>query len=248
MTITQLEREIRILRLYAVVSTVVVICALMATARAQTTRQHFTELDVERLNIVEADGRASLVLANTERLPGVLLGGKELPKEFSSGRIGSAGLLFVDAQGNEVGGLTYAARVRADGSFTADGSLTFDQHNQDQVVGLQYDDDGTRRVYGLNVWDVPTKVTIAEMLQAAGDARDRATRHRRFAELLKARGETPGARRVFLGSEDRTAALKIADIAGRDRIRMYVDTANRARLEFLDESGKVLYAIPDQRR
>jgi hypothetical protein len=62
------------------------------------------EIDVERLNIVEPDGRVALVLANTQRLPGPMLEGKELPKEISQGRIGSAGMISVDAQGTEIGG------------------------------------------------------------------------------------------------------------------------------------------------
>ena len=98
------------------------------------------------------------------------------------------------------------------------------------------------------MWDRPTKVSIAEMLEAARGAADREARHRRFAELLKQRGDTSGARRVFLGSEDRTAALRLADVAGRERIRLYVDNANSSRMEFLDESGNVVYAIPPRPR
>src|SRR5439155_15466696 len=112
----ELEREVRLLKAYAAFSTVVVLVALFMThGRAQASKARFTEIDAERINIVEADGRLSLVLANTQRLPGPMLGGKELAKELSAGRIGSAGLIFVDAQGNEVGGLAYSATVRSDG-------------------------------------------------------------------------------------------------------------------------------------
>ena len=168
---------------------------------------------------------------------------KELAKELSAGRIGSAGLIFVDAQGNEVGGLAYSAAVRPDGTYSAGSSFTFDQHNQDQVIGFQYDDSGSRRAYGLSVWDRPTKVTIAEMLDAAKGAPDREARHKQFAELLKARGDVSGSRRIFLGSENRTAALRLADAAGRERVRISVDDSSAARMEFLDESGKVIYAL-----
>jgi len=247
MTLTQIERELRILKVYSAVITVLAVIALVAAesaAKSKTTR--FSEIDVERLNIVEADGRPALVLANTQRIPGPMLAGKELPKELSAGRTGSAGLIFVDAQGNEVGGLVYGARVNADGSYSAESGFTFDQHNQDQVVGFEYDDDGSRRSYGMSVWDRPTKVSIAEMLAAAHGAPDREARHRKFEELLKQRGDTSGARRVFLGSQDRTAALRISDAAGRERIRLSVDSGNAARLEFLNESGRVVYALPPQ--
>jgi hypothetical protein len=245
MTLAELEREVRRLKIYSAAATVLAVTALFAAqGRAQSKATRFTEIDVERVNIVEADGRPALVLANTQRIPGPYIAGKELPKELSAGRTGSAGLIFIDAQGNEVGGLVYGARVKPDGTYSAESGFTFDQHNQDQVVGLEYDDNGSRRSYGVSVWDRPTKVSIAEMLDAAKDAPDREARHRKFAELLKQRGDTGGARRVFLGSQDRTASLRLSDVAGRDRIRMSVDGGNVARLEFLDESGKVVYTLP----
>jgi hypothetical protein len=249
MTLAQLEREVRVLKAYAAVSTALVVFALLAAlGGAQTQKARFTEIDTERINVVEADGRPALVLANTQRLPGPMLAGKELAKELSAGRIGSAGMIFIDAQGNEVGGLVYGASVRPGGGFEAGSSFTFDQHNQDQVVGFQYDDNGTKRGYGLSVWDRPTKVSIAEMLDAAKGAADREARHRKFAELLKERGDATGARRVFLGSQDRTAALRLSDVEGRERVRLYVDQSNAARLEFLDEAGKVIYALPERAR
>jgi hypothetical protein len=245
MSLDQLEREVRTLKIYSTATTILAVVALFAAqGRAQSKSARFAEIDVERVNIVEADGRPALVIANTQRIPGPVVAGKELPKELSAGRTGSAGLIFIDAQGNEVGGLVYGARVKPDGTYSAGSGFTFDQHNQDQVVGLEYDDDGARRTYGVGVWDRPTKVSIAEMLDAAKGASDRESRHRRFEELLKQRGDTPGARRVFLGSQDRTAALKLSDAAGRERIRLSVDSANAARLEFLDESGAVVYALP----
>ncbi len=249
MTVAELEREVRALKMYSAVSTaLIVVVAVTTQMTAQAKKPHFAELDVERLNVVESDGRLALVIANTHRLPGPMIAGKELAKELSAGRIGSAGMLFVDAQGNEVGGLTYSAALHDRGAYAAESGFTFDQHNQDQVVGIEYSDDGATRSYGLSVWDRPTKVSMAEMLDAAKGAPDRAARHAKFAELLKARGDSGGARRVFLGSRDRTAALRLADAEGRERIRIYVDESNRPRLEFLDETGRVTLAIPESSR
>src|SRR5437763_9077845 len=137
MTLSQLEREVRVLKMYSAISTVLIVFALlMGHGRAQSSKPRFAEIDAERINIVEADGRLSLVLANTQRLPGPMIAGKELAKELSAGRVGSAGLIFVDREGNEIGGLVYGAAVRPDGTVAADSSLTFDQHHQDQVVGI----------------------------------------------------------------------------------------------------------------
>ena len=68
---------------------------------------------------------------------------------------------------------------------------------------------------------------------------------KRFAELAKERGETSfGARRVFLGSQDQAAALRLMDTAGRERVRIVVDASTTPRMEFLDEGGKVVYSLP----
>jgi len=249
MTLVDLQRELRVLKICAFVSTTVAIVALSASlGGAQTKKTRFTEIDAERINVVDPDGRLALVLANTQRLPGPMIAGKELAKELSAGRTGSAGLIFVDREGNEIGGLVYGAAVKPDGTVTADSSLTFDQHHQDQVVGIQYEQDGSKRSYGLSVWDRPSKVSIAEMLEASKGERDRDARHRQFAALLQARGDVSGARRVFLGSQDRTAALRIMDPSGRERIRLSVDDGGAARLEFLDEHGTVVAAMPEARR
>jgi hypothetical protein len=58
---------------------------------------------------------------------------------------------------------------------------------------------------------------------------------------------TLGAQRLFLGSQNKTAALRINDTLGRTRIRLFVDSLNVARMEFLDERGRVVHAVPGAR-
>jgi hypothetical protein len=41
-------------------------------------------------------------------------------------------------------------------------------------------------------------------------------------------------------------ALGITDRAGRARNRMFVDSAHVARLEFLDETGRVIQTLPER--
>lgn len=245
-TISKLERDVRFLKVYAVAVTATVVAVLLSDSGAsQVQRQKFVEIDVERLNVVDADGKLAMVIGNRQRLPGPIVGGKELARNLSQGRSRAAGILFVDVQGNEVGGLVYGATIQPDGTYSASSSLTFDQHNQDQVVGLSYADDGKLRSYGLNVWDRPTKISARELLELPGAASDRSLLEKRFVELMKERGETvTGARRVFVGSQGRTAAIRMMDTAGRERIRLVVDSTNQARMEFVDESGRVAYALP----
>ncbi len=63
-------------------------------------------LSVERLNIVDSAGHPLLVLANGALLPGAMFHGKEYPQSYV-GRGRSAGMIFYNAAGDEVGGLIY---------------------------------------------------------------------------------------------------------------------------------------------
>lgn len=48
-----------------------------------------------------------------------------------------------------------------------------------------------------------------------------------------------------MGSQDRVLGLHIKDTAGRERIRILVDSTDAARMEFLDEHGQVVHALSD---
>jgi hypothetical protein len=214
---------------------------LVCGANGAHQRQKFEVIDVERINVVEADGRLALVIANAPRLPNPIVGGKER----KTPRTGP-GMLFFNGTGDECGGLVYGSREK-DGRYQAGAHLSFDQYKNDQVVYLSYRDDGATRSGGFYVVDRPTRPDIEELLQrqealdrATGEEKERLQRQMREAS---ARGEF-GAQRIFVGSEDRTAMVRLRDTAGRNRVRIYVDAANVARMEFLDEGGKVVYSIP----
>ena len=246
MELARLEREIRRLKIYAIGCTALALAFLLGTAlRAQNEYERFTEIDVERINVVEADGRLALVIANSQRLPGPIIKSEELDKSLSQGRADSAGLIFVDPAGNEVGGLTHRTIIAPGEGYSASRSLTFDQHKQDQVVGMSYSDNGSIRAAGFNVWDRPTTITLEEMIDIFRSNPGRQAIEQQFAELMRERGETSGgAQRLFLGSQNKTVALRLMDPAGRERIRISVDGDSNASLEFLDENGSVIRALP----
>jgi hypothetical protein len=205
----------------------------MATLQAQTTRQRITELDVERLNVVEPDGQLVMSLANTARLPDPLLAGKTL----ETGRNGP-GIIFFDGKGWEVGGLTYG--TRANGGAT--GHFSFDQFHNDQVVYMQYDDNGsTNKRAGLFVMDRARTPTLDEIVRLRGEQAS-ASAERKAAIDAQLRGTA--AQRVFVGAENETAMVRLRDRQGRDRIRLAVDQQGTARLEFLDAAGAVVERLP----
>lgn len=53
-----------------------------------------------------------------------------------------------------------------------------------------------------------------------------------------------GAQRVFVGKQpDKTATVVLADAMSRPRLRLVVDSAGAARIDFLDDNGKVLRSL-----
>lgn len=236
--------ELRFLKAYSVVSSAAIIALSVAAFRVQR-HDAFDVIDVRRINVLDDAGTPALVIAGRGRLPGPSFEGKEYPQELSGGRTGASGMIFFNERGDEVRGLTFAGRLVADG-FRASGGLMFDQFHQDQVVGLHYEDDGTDRSAGFHVWDRSPDVSIGHLLDlfdarrtATGAARDSLERLNRGL----ASGGGLGAHRAFLGSNDRTASLKLQDTQGRTRVRLYVDSAGVAGLEFLDATGKVTREI-----
>lgn len=239
----RVARRLRLLELYAVCSSVALL--VLVVAAFAPARQQVDVLQARRVEILNEDGKYALVIAGRGRLPGPTFEGREYPQALSGGRVQGSGMIFFNERGDEVGGLTYRGQVAGD-SYRASAGITFDQFRQDQVVSVQYQDDGTSRRAGLAVWDRSTELSIAELLEvldarasATGSARDSIER---VIEGLRERGGS--ADRVFLGSANRTATLLLRDTQGRARIRLYVDTADAARLEFLDSAGAVVHAFP----
>jgi hypothetical protein len=54
-----------------------------------------------------------------------------------------------------------------------------------------------------------------------------------------------GAPRLFVGRDkQRAATLDLKDQYGRSRLRLVVDSLGESRIEFLDDSGRVVTRLP----
>jgi hypothetical protein len=73
----------------------------------------FDELTVHRINVVEPDGTLRMVISNSDRLPGVIVKGKEEPKSDRP----QAGMLFYNNEGSEDGGLVFGGHKDARGQI-----------------------------------------------------------------------------------------------------------------------------------
>lgn len=205
----------------------------------------FDEINVRRINIVEPDGQYRLVIANSERFPGLFMGGKEYKHHSREG----GGMLFFNDNGDEVGGLTFRSAKEGDG-YAASAGLMFDQYKQDQTVGVIYNDQNGRRTAGLRVWDRPNYSIepLMEYSDRAARAETDAARQAIRKEMLDyamARGGV-GAERFFAGKTLQDAVVRLADKEGRPRLLLKVDEKGEPSVEFLDEKGKVVKRIVAQ--
>jgi hypothetical protein len=226
------------LKIYAVSSTLVLVVLVSAAfTQPPTTRTRFEEIDVERINIVEADGSVRLVLSNAERQTPGVIDGRQLPA-----RPRPAGMIFFNEEGDEVGGLVFNGR-RRNGSASALGLLTFDQWKQDQTVVLQYSEGTGGRQAGLAIFDRPeSPLTVLLDLVLRREAASEDERAEIDDEIAALQAQAP--RRMFVGKDrEERSILALADGQGRQRLVLAVDRDGVARIQFFDESGNVVREV-----
>ena len=205
--------------------------------------QRFVEIDVERINVIEADGTLRMALANAHRMADPVVDGEVI--HHRDGSDGYAGIIFFNGNGDECGGLIYSGQRNADG-YTAGGLLTFDQFKQDQVVWIDHYEENGTRIGGLHVWDRPD-VALHDWLPRMREIEklpDEAAQNAALAEM-RAEGLF-GRKRIFVGkTPDKEAVLDLCDAQGHVRARLAVEAEGAARLEFMDEAGQVVASIPE---
>lgn len=243
MTNSQLERRVRMLSAYSAGSSLL-FAVLFLTAFGGSRRERFEVIDVERINIVEPGGRHAVVISNAPRMPGNIMNGRE-----RRDGVRGSGLLFYNADGNEAGGLLFSS-ARQDTAVRAFGQLTLDRFESDQVAALRYVESRSGWEAGLQVSHYPRHNvaewhaaldTIDRLPTSAG--RDSALRALRRRFFQQGKWEIP---RLFAGERGKTAVVELRDMQARERLRLVVDSSGAARLEFLDEKGKVVTRIPDR--
>lgn len=186
------------------------------------------ELTLERLRIVEPDGTLRLVLGNGSVGDTIPLRGGEVPHP---GRHPAAGLIFVNDEGTECGGLMWAGD-RTDAGVR----MSFDSYEQNDALIIGHSDEAGERRSIVEFVDRPTwsLADFLKELEVAESADDqRAVQQRYFAQGA-------GARRMRLFREtDGAVGLVLCDGEGRERLRLVVPFDGDPRVETLDASGEL---------
>ena len=244
MTDLDIRRELRLLKGYALLTSLLLGGLALSAFRHIPAREKFTEIDVERINVVEPDGSLRMVISNRPRSIGPIYKGK--PFGYPGG--GRPGIIFFNDEGTENGGLTFEGRRNADGTYSASTHMSFDQFDQDQVLNLDYAEENGARRTGISV-DDRASVDIHDMVlerDSIMKIADTLVRARALRQWAAPRNGVPlAARRLFLGRDPAKAAvLNLFDPQGRPRLRMIVDSLGTPSLQFLDENGKVVARYP----
>jgi hypothetical protein len=191
-------------------------------------------LDVQRINVREADGTLRMVISNQQRFPGAFIKGKEYPHQRNV-----AGMVFYNNEGTENGGLIFNGAKSADGSVSSGVHLSFDPYERDQAMVVQSIESEGKRAALLRINDVGN-VSVEEGMKVS--ALPEAAQEKFWAEKEKA-GDT-GANRVILGrNTNGNAQLLLADAKGTPRLQLTVNASGEAVMEFLDKEGNVTASL-----
>ncbi len=237
---TKLFSNPRFLVIYSGVLTVAFAVVVLGGFAESRQKQKFGEIDVERINVVEPDGTLRMVISDKTDFPGIIIKGKEIPHPNRK----TAGMLFFNDEGTENGGLIFGGSKDAKGNVSSYGHLSFDQYEQDQVFSIDAGQENGERTSELRIIDEPD-YPITEDLAAAARI-EKLPKDQQAAAWKQLRsGKQHAEQRIMLGrSNDRSVALRLKDVEGRDRIVIKVEPDGSPILQFLDEQGKVTAQLP----
>lgn len=234
----KLTKDVRFLKLYAGIITIL-FGVMLFSAFTVSRNQKFDQIDVERINIVEKDGKLKMVISNKERQhPGTMDG--KYYKEREGQR--AAGMIFFSERGDEIGGLIFDGN---DGEGQG-GSLTFDKFRGDQTIQFIHNENKEGKYYaGLNIND--ENMALTDRINKIKEIEKLPTKDEQKAAFQKMRdnGEFL-VNRMFIGrGRDKTSYISLNDAKGKTRIEISVEPNGNPKLNFLDENGKVIYSLPE---
>src|SRR4051812_8877089 len=172
---------------------------LLTGARGPIKNEKFDEITVGRINIVEPDGTKRIVISNKAQFPGDFRQGKEGARPD---RNDLAGMLFINEEGTENGGLIQKGGIAADGNISSGLSLTFDRFRQDQALQLLNNDSAAHQETTIRINDVPLyKVTSMEDMSRFSEAADKLppSERRAYWQKLREQGRLSN-NRISLGN------------------------------------------------
>jgi hypothetical protein len=210
---------------------------VVGTARGSGKITEFDRIRVHRIDVVEPDGTPRLIIADRTEYPGSFYHGREIDRPD---RRDSAGMLFINDEGTEDGGLIYGGAT-TDGKRSSFSHLSFDQYEQDQtvVLGTALNSDGSR-IAGISLNDMPDQSITPDDYAEVQRIKGMPHGEQRAAAWAAYQKEHPfGQERASLEREaDGSVGLALKDKDGRVRLQLKVETDGNPIIELLNEEGK----------
>lgn len=235
---TNFRKKFFYLQLYCAISTLL-LGSLFVFGFTSQKKQKFSEIDVERINVVEKDGKLKMVIANkARRHPGIVDGIYFKDREGQR----PAGMTFFSEKGDEIGGISFDG----DTGKGQSGSLAFDKFRGDQTIQITHSEDKNGDYFaGLRVNDqnMPLSDYIARM-EEVNKLPNPEEAYKASMELRS--GDKATVSRMIIGkSKDKSSVIEMNDGKGKPRIKISVQKDGNPKLEFLDENGKMIYSLPE---
>jgi hypothetical protein len=247
-----MNKELVFLRTFATVTSIGFL-ALTAMSFLDGKNKRFTEIDVERINIIEKDGTIKMAITNVERFPA----GKDQinGKPTNEDRKRRSGMLFFNEDGIECGGFIYDGKKNENG-HSAGLSLTYDQYDGDQVMQLiteDYKENDKRFVTSVlafndraaNESQLKTSAIMKELEELKIKNPEQADlKYNEYQE----KGLIGSAPRILLGkTRSQNNGLFLFDDKGMPKAMFYVDKENKAKLDFFDDNGNIITSFPEKK-
>lgn len=240
MEVESLKQEIRILRALVMAMLGIGTIVLVGAVRGGWPNESFDTLAVHRINVLDREGKVAMVITNHDDFPAPIVNGKAVVR--SSGG-DENGIVFYNQTGNEQGALIWDGQIAKDGSFSSGTTLSYDSVKTDQLLQVDDANDNGRQSAYVIGWNEPDNSTPQfQQFIAAMDAAPNREARRAIRERYP-RFNAP-FRFLFGYDQDSVSRVMLADGKGKPRISMFVTASGRAKLQFLDARGKVVYQFP----
>ena len=215
---------------------------------------NFETVNAQRINIVEPDGRKRLLIFDSAQMPGPVIEGHQYSPLLRGGSGNAAGLIFLNDDESEMGGLLWTGKKTGDKYFQ-EFYFSIDPYLQNELVSFVVSDQNGEREVRFTLFDRPFDPEGFKNLI------------RRYDQYVKVKDENPEKakeiekqvndyikkflanhtwepqRFVMFKRQDGSAGIKLFDKEGKRKVEVGVDSAGAPAVKFYDEKGKVVKEI-----
>lgn len=229
----------RFLTIYSGVLTLALAFIVITGFTSESQDPQFDTITVHRVNVVEPDGTLRMIVSDQSRAPGIFVKGKE----YLPGHHG-AGIIFLNNEGTENGGIGFAGATDQNGNQTSAGNISFDSYEQDEAISMSAQQSNSTKAATVGMidepsWPITEYIQLLEQIQNLTPAEQQAAIDQFYQTHAK-----PQLRITLSRNPDTSASLNMKDSQGNNRLVLNVDASGNPHLQFLDAKGNVISQLP----